>query len=96
MTYREASLVARERAQRMRDDPATGQPRWTRHGSLVMDWVEVFAPVVFESRVSDWPSTGTLLLDDLPFSVRDPQTGRDRTACYIFCALGYDDGRPKM
>jgi hypothetical protein len=35
--YRQAAFVARERAQRMRSDPVTGEIRWTRHGSLVMD-----------------------------------------------------------
>ena len=42
-----------------------------------MDWVEVFAPVVFEpNRPRSWPATASLLLDDLPFRVRDPDTGR--------------------
>lgn len=96
-TYREAALVARERAQRLRLDPATGDVRWTRHGSLVMDWVEVFAPVVFEPyRPSAWPTDGSVLLDDLPFSVRDPQTGRQRIVFRVFCAMGYDGDRPKM
>ncbi len=47
-SYRQAGLVARERARRLRADPETGEPRMTRHGQLVADWVEVFAPVVFE------------------------------------------------
>jgi hypothetical protein len=30
--------------------------RYSRHGQLVADWVEVFAPVVFEPyRRFDWP-----------------------------------------
>ena len=67
-TYRQAALVARERARRVRADPETGEPRMTRHGQLVADWVEVFAPVVFEPyRRSGWPTAGSLLLDDLPF-----------------------------
>ena len=49
-SYRDAALVARERARRLRADPETGQLRFTRHGSLVMDWVEIFAPVVFEAH----------------------------------------------
>jgi hypothetical protein len=73
-TYRRASLIARERARRVRFDPATGQLRETRHGQLVADWVEVFAPVVFEAhRPERWPDAGTLVIDDLPFRVRDPQ-----------------------
>jgi hypothetical protein len=96
-TYRHAALVARERARRLRADPDTGEPRLTRHGQLVMDWVEVFAPVVSErDRPSAWPATGSLLLDDLLFSVRDPATGRFRIAFKIFCAVGFEHGRPKL
>jgi len=79
-TYRDAALVMRERAKRLRVG-LDGTPRCSRHGSLVMDWVEVFAPVVFEAhRPRAWPETASLLLDDLPFRVRDPQTGRTRVA----------------
>lgn len=96
-TYRQAGLVARERAQRLRPDPETGKPRMTRHGQLVGDWVEVFAPVVFDSqRPLAWPTAGSLLLDDLPFSVRDPATGRFRIAFRVFCAAGFERGRPKL
>lgn len=95
-TYRDAALVARERAKRLRADP-DGVPRFSRHGSLVMDWVEVFAPVVFEPhRPRAWPTSGSLLLDDLPFRVRDPETGRTRVAFRVFAAMGYERGRPKL
>lgn len=96
-TYRDAALVARERAKRLRADPETGELRFSRHGSLVMDWVEVFAPVVFEPyRPRSWPASGSLLLDDLPFRVRDPNTGRHRIAFRIFAAMGYEAGRAKL
>jgi hypothetical protein len=96
-TYRQAALVARERARRLRADPETGELRMTRHGQLVADWVEVFAPVVFEThRPFAWPTAGSLLLDDLPFSVRDPATGRFRIAFRVFCATGFERGRPKL
>jgi hypothetical protein len=96
-TYRQAALVARERAQRLRADPETGDLRMTRHGQLVADWVEVFAPVVFEShRCSAWPAAGSLLLDDLPFSVRDPASGRFRIAFRVFCAAGFERGRARL
>ncbi|HVC06608.1 MAG TPA: hypothetical protein VND98_03350 [Solirubrobacterales bacterium] len=96
-TYSEAALVARERARRMRVDPASGEVRFSRHGSLVSDWVEVFAPVVFEPyRPRAWPASGSLLLDDLPFSVRNPATGRQRIAFRIYCAMGYEGGRARM
>jgi hypothetical protein len=96
-TYRDAALLARERAKRLRSDSDTGELRFSRHGSLVMDWVEVFAPVVFEPyRPRAWPTSGSLLLDDLPFRVRDPQTGRHRIAFRIFAAMGYERGRAKL
>jgi hypothetical protein len=96
-TYREAAGVARERAKRLRTDPQTGELRLSRHGSLVMDWVEVFAPVVFEAqRPRTWPASGSLLLDDLPFRVRDPSSGRHRIAFRVFAAMGYDAGRPRI
>ena len=96
LTYRESALVSRERAKRLRVGPG-GEPRFSRHGSLVMDWVEVFAPVVFEPyRRRTWPASGSLLLDDLPFSVRDPRTGRFRIAFRVFAAMGYDAGRAKL
>ncbi len=96
-TYRDAALVARERAQRLRVDLHTGELQFTRHGSLVKDWVEVFAPVVVETlRPRAWPASGSLLLDDMPFKVRDPETGRHRIAFRVFCAMGYEAGRPKL
>lgn len=96
-TYREAAAVARERARRLRADAATGELRFSRHGSLVMDWVEVFAPVVFEAhRPRAWPTSGSLLVDDLPFRVRDPDSGRHRIAFRVFAAMGYDAGRPRI
>jgi hypothetical protein len=94
-TYSEAGMVARERARRMRADADSGEVRFSRHGSLVSDWVEVFAPVVFEPyRPRAWPGSGSLLVDDLPFRVRDPDTGRTRVAFRVFAALGYEAGRP--
>jgi hypothetical protein len=96
-SYRQAALVARERARRLRADPETGESRLTRHGQLVADWVEVFARVVFEPyRPRGWPESGSLLLDDLPFSVRDPATGRFRIAFRVFCAAGFERGGPKL
>ncbi len=62
-----------------------------------MDWVEVFAPIVFEPyRPHAWPAGGSLLLDNLPFRVRDPGTGRTRIAFGIFAAMGYERWRTKL
>jgi len=62
-----------------------------------MDWVEVFAPIVFEPyRPHAWPAGGSLLLDNLPFGVRDPGTGWTRIAFRIFAAMGYERWRAKL
>lgn len=97
-TYRRAGLIARERARRFPFDPVTGVVRETRHGQLVADWVELFAPVVFESRrPSAWPSHGTLVIDDLPFRVRDHEMpNRAKVAFRVFCAMGYVADRPQL
>jgi hypothetical protein len=39
---------------------------------------------------------GSLPLDDLPVRVRDPESGRHRIAFRLFCAMGYEAGRPKL
>lgn len=57
----------------------------------------MFAPVVFQAhRPHAWPASGSLLLDDLPFRVRDPDSGRFRIAFRVFAAMGYDAGRSKL
>ena len=96
-SYMGASRVARDRADRTR-----GRPVVSRHGQLVGDWVEVFAPVIFEPhRPTEWPATGTLVVDHLPFRNRArDRTGRlipaGRVAFDVFCAMGYVDGEPKL
>jgi len=72
-TYRAAALVSRERAKRLRADPDSGEPRYSRHESLAMDWVEVFAPVVFEPyRPRAWGPIAVLS----GYSSEPPQRGR--------------------
>jgi hypothetical protein len=101
-TYMHASRVARDRARRFRFDPETGELRESDHGQLVADWVELFAPVVFEPhRPSAWPTEGSLLLDHLPFRVRalDANGKRipaGRVAFDVFCAVGYRAGKPRL
>jgi len=97
-TYQQAALVARERASRFPIDYDSGELRETRHGQLVADWVELFAPVVFEPhRPPAWPSAGSLVIDALPFRVRNPlRAGRAPVAFSVFCAMGYLAGRPRM
>ena len=58
--------------------------------------MKVFAPIVFEAhRAREWPASGSLLFDDLPFRVRDPLSGRHRIAFRV-SAMGYDAGRRRM
>jgi len=69
---------------------------------LLADWVEVFAPVVFEPfRPTAWPAEGSLLLDHLPFRVRAlDKDGRripaGRVAFDVFCGVGFVSGKPKL
>jgi hypothetical protein len=100
-SYMRASRIARQRANRMRTDPDTGDVRLSKHGQLVADWVELFAPVVFEAhRPNDWPAEGTLVLDHLPFRVKAFNNGQPipggRVVFDVFAAMGYDNGQPRL
>ncbi len=101
-TYMQASRVARDRARRFRVDPESGELRESDHGQLVADWVELFAPVLFEPRrPAFWPPQGSLLLDHLPFRVRAlDRNGKripaGRVAFDVFCAVGYRAGKPRL
>jgi len=98
----QASRIARDRARRFRVDSETGELRELDHGQLVADWVELFAPVVFEPHgPTFWPPEGSLLLDHLPFRVRalDAKGKRipaGRVAFDVFCAVGYQAGKPRL
>lgn len=101
-SYMRAARVARERARRLRADPATGDLRLSKHGQLVADWVEVFAPVVFEPHRPDaWPSEGTLVFDHLPFRVKAFNANGQaipggRVVFDVFAAMGYERGEPRI
>jgi hypothetical protein len=94
--YRDAALVVRERSRRPRVGPGGG-------AAVLATWVAgdglgggVRAGRVRAYRPCAWPASGSLLLDDLPFRVRDPETGRHRIAFRIFAAMGYERGRAKL
>jgi hypothetical protein len=101
-SYRRASWLARDRAHRFRFDVETGEVRESDHGQLVADWVELFAPVVFDPhRPCAWPAEGSLLLDHLPFRVRALDAAGKRipaglVAFDVFCAVGYVAGKPRL
>jgi hypothetical protein len=95
MSYRRAAKVVRERAGRY-ELGEDGEPLLSRHAQLVCDWVEVFAPVVFERFRSDIEARyepvrrgeGTLILDAVPFHIKSPdrRLGGER-AFSVFSAL---------
>lgn len=89
-SYREAATYARERAGRWPTSRG-GRVRRTRHAQLVSDWIEVFAPVVYEPhRDFAWPKSGSILLDELPFRINNG-IQRGRPAFTILAAMGYDE-----
>jgi hypothetical protein len=92
MTYRATGRYVRRLANRLKPAWGTIPPHPSRDGSLVEDWVEVFAPVVFEPRrPTEWPEV--LILDDLPFRVRSTVTAGGTIVAYrVFGALA-DHGR---
>jgi hypothetical protein len=98
-SYRTTAYIARRDAQRF-PVRANGRLRLTDHGQLVADWVEVFAPVVFEPhRRYEWPATGSVVLDHVPLRVKALNSqGRPRpggeVAFDVFAAMGYDNDRP--
>ncbi len=92
-TYRGAAAAMREHAGRF--PVGKKGTRYTRHGQLAADMVELFAPVVFAPDApTAWPAK-TLVLDQIPFRVRDfypngrPKPG-GTVAFNVFGALGYD------
>jgi hypothetical protein len=99
-TYQSASWRVRRRADRfpMNGD---GEERRSAHGQLVADWVEKFAPVVFEEhRLDAWP-TSSLVLDNLPFRLKVLNADgfpmpAGPVAFQIFAAYGYQSGRPRI
>ena len=93
-TYRAAAAEMREHAGRFPVEKKG--TRYTRHGQLAADMVELFAPVVFAPHApTAWP-TKTLVLDQIPFRVRDfHPNGRPKpggtVAFNVFGALGHDE-----
>lgn len=89
-SYRDAAFAVRARAERWPARP-TGGVRRTTHGQLIADWVEVFAPVVYEPYHDfDWPSAGSLLLDELPFRLNTGVPG-GASSFSILAAMGWDE-----
>jgi hypothetical protein len=94
-SYRAAAAKTRRDAERfpIKQD---GERHYSRHGQLVGDWVELFAPVVFEPhRRWEWPEHHSLVLDHLGFRLSDSHPdGRPKTgpvAFNVLAAFGYED-----
>ena len=99
-TYCDAAARTRQRAHRFPHDE-DGEERYSRHGQLVQDWVEVFAPIVFEPlRRGSWPEDVSLVVDHLGFRVHDfnemgqPKVGP--VAFNILAAMSYDNGYAQL
>lgn len=89
-SYCEAASFVRGRAKRWPTDNE-GVVRRSRHGQLVGDWVEIFAPVVYEPyQDAAWPKTGSLLLDELPFVLNRGTHAQTRWAFSILAVMGWD------
>lgn len=90
ITYRGAGRMLRNDAGRLKVSKF-GFKYPSRDSSVVEDWVEVFAPVVFEPHApSRWPPM--VMLDDAPFDIRSTQNaGGKKVVFRIFAALGYDE-----
>lgn len=101
VTYREAAAEVRRQANRMPLDEE-GRERYSRHGQLVADYVEVFAPVVFEPhRRSSWPA-GSVVVDEVSFRTAGllpdgkPKPGGGTYLFRVYAAMAYDNGFPEL
>jgi len=91
-SYRSVAAAVRAGAGRARPVPARQRgKKWydpNRHGQLVADWVEVFAPVIWEAcaarALASWPAR--LVLDERGF--RGPHTTANRRGEQLFSVLG--------
>ena len=93
-TYRGTAAAVRERAGRAlatlgnRSQAGRLLPAATQHGQLVSDWVDVFAPVIWDAYAPGrWP--GEVLLDDTLMKYTDRASGLSGRAFYVFAVMAY-------
>lgn len=90
-SYTEAGRKVRVQAAIRRGaDPATGAPR--AHGTLVGDWVEVYAEALWDASAplpGRWPRT--VFLAATPLVLPATRGGRPRLAFVVLMAGAYDD-----
>ena len=87
MSYRRAGTEVRQRAER--EWIRNGVPGWSPHSRLLEDWVEVFAPVLWDRfGPKEWPDI--LVLDSVPFRLRETSRApKKKVAFNVMAALGY-------
>jgi hypothetical protein len=94
-TYREAAYAARQHARRGRKS-SKHELRYSHHAQLISDWVETFAPVVYEPfHDFAWPATGSVMFDEVPFRTNTGVQGGAKTFS-ILAAMGWDEERARI
>jgi hypothetical protein len=95
-TYRGAAFAARQHARRGR--ALKRGVIYSEHAQLVSDWIETFAPVVYEPhRDFAWPDTGSVIFDEVPFRLSTAIPGVSsgiqggRRTFSILAAMGWDE-----
>lgn len=98
-SYRDAAFIARRHTERSRKPSGKSSIRhatYSGHAQLVSDWVEVFAPVVYEPhRDYAWPKTGSVVLDEVPFRTNNGIPG-GAASFSILAAAGWDEERKEI
>lgn len=98
--YRDvAKTIRREANLSMTEKDWDGKPAPVKWGNMIHDWVEIFAPVIFEELFSlhEWPKI--VLLDELPYRrpARRATTGKlipgGQPFFSILGAIGYTHAR---
>lgn len=92
-SFRSAAAAVRAEAGRARPVPSRQRGKKfydpNRHGQLIADWVEVFAPVIWDAcaaahAIGSWPAR--LVADDRGF--RGPASAANLRGESLFCVLG--------
>lgn len=88
VSYAEAGREVRDQAAHRWGTADAGPAR--RHGTLVSDWVEVYAEALWQAQAphrEDWPDT--VLVGVLPLTVRRPGRTRSDLVFSVFTAMAY-------
>jgi hypothetical protein len=81
--------------ERFIDRGGDGKTSTKRHGQLVGDWVEVYAPLLWANHApTDWPDT--VVLDSKKFEHRSKTMRPSDREFHVLVAVGYDTRRPTI